>query len=74
MPSLEKILEHGLTACQIKHGLTPLLATYSGGVEDTKLEATAKDTKKFEAKDRNARGQGQKPRTQMQVFFYEKVS
>ena len=22
MPSLEKILEHGLTVCQIKHGLT----------------------------------------------------
>ena len=39
-----------------------------GGVEDTRLEAKAKDTKKSEAKakDRNARGQG--PRTQMQVF------
>ena len=39
-----------------------------GGVEDTRLEAKAmaKGTKKSEAKDRNARGQG--PRTQMQVF------
>ena len=41
-----------------------------GGVEDTRLEGKAKDTKKSEAKakDRNARGQGQGPRTQMQVF------
>ena len=41
------------------------------GVEDTRLEAKAmaKGTKKkTEAKDRNARGQGQGPRTQMQVF------
>ena len=52
-----------------------------GGVEDTRLEA--KDTKKnprprprtafprtdtLEAKDRNARGQGQRPRTQAQVL------
>ena len=52
-----------------------------GGVEDTRLEAKAKDTKKnprprprtafprtdtFEAKDRNARGQGL--RTQAQVL------
>ena len=50
-----------------------------GGVEDKRLEAKAKDTKKnprprprtafprtdtLEAKDRNARGQGQEPRTQ----------
>ena len=50
-----------------------------GGVEDTMLEAKAKNTKKnsrprprtafprtdtLEAKDRNARGQGQGPRTQ----------
>ena len=41
-----------------------------GGVEDTRLEA--KDTKKSKAKERNARGQG--PRTQMQVFSYEKWS
>ena len=44
-----------------------------GGVEDTRLEAKAKDTKKFEAKnslseDRHSRGQGQecsrpRPRT-----------
>ena len=54
-----------------------------GGVEDTRLEAKAKDTKKnprprprtafprtdtLEAKDRNARGQGQRPRTQAQVL------
>ena len=46
---------------------------YRGGVEDTRLEAKAKDTKKSEAKakgslseDRHSRGQGQKcsrPRT-----------
>ena len=48
------------------------------GVEDTRLEAKAKDTKNprprtafprtepLEAKDRNARGQG--PRTQAQAF------
>ena len=54
-----------------------------GGVEDTRLEAKAKDTKKnprprtayprtdtLEAKDRNARGQG--PRTQAQVFSNKK--
>ena len=65
-----------------------------GGVEDTRLEAKAKDTKKIrgqgqgqpfrgqtlsrpragmlEAKDRNARGQGQGPRTQPQVFSERK--
>ena len=56
-----------------------------GGVEDTRLEAKAKDTKKSEAKakdslsedrhsrgqDRNARGQG--PRTQAQVLSKKKV-
>ena len=56
-----------------------------GGVEDTRLEA--KDTKKnprprprtafprtntLEAKDRNARGQGQEPRTQAQVLSKKK--
>ena len=56
-----------------------------GGVEDTRLEANAKDTKKnsrprprtafprtdtLEAKDRNARGQG--PRTQAQVLSKKK--
>ena len=54
-----------------------------GGVENTRLEAKAKDTKKnprprtafprtdtLEAKDRNARGQG--PRTQAQVFSKKK--
>ena len=58
-----------------------------GGVEDTRLEAKAKDTKKnprprprtafprtdtLEAKDRNARGQGQGPRTQAQVLSEKK--
>ena len=56
-----------------------------GGVEDTRLEAKAKDTKKnprprtafpkadtLEAKDRNARGQGQGPRIQAQVLSKKK--
>ena len=43
-----------------------------GGVEDARLEAKAKDTKKFEAKDRPSRGQGQGPRTQTQVFSKKK--
>ena len=58
-----------------------------GGVENARPEAKAKDTKKnprprprtafprtdpLEAKDRNARGQGQEPRTQPQVFFKKK--
>ena len=38
-----------------------------GGVEDTRLETKAKDTKKI-------RGQGQRPRTQMQVFSKGKRS
>ena len=47
-----------------------------GGVEDTRLEAKAKDTKKSQAKDslsedRHSRGQG--PRTQLQVFSKKKV-
>ena len=57
------------------------------GVEDTRLEAKAKDTKKIrgqgprtafprtdtlEAKDRNARGQGQGPKTQAQVLSKKK--
>ena len=58
---------------------------YRVGVEDTRLEAKAKDTKKIrgqgqafpstdtlEAKDRNARGQGQGPRTQAQVLSNKK--
>ena len=50
-----------------------------GGVEDTRLEAKAKDTqKKSEAKDspsekRHSRGQGQGPRTQAQVLSKKKV-
>ena len=53
-----------------------------GGVEDTRLEAKAKDTKKSEAKaknslseDRHSRGQGQecsRPRTQKQVLSKKK--
>ena len=58
-----------------------------GAVEDTRLEAKAKDTKKnprprlrtafprtdtLEAKNRNARGQGQGPRTQAQVLSKKK--
>ena len=45
------------------------------GVEDTRLKAKAKDTKKSEAKDRPSRGQEQKclrPRTQAQVFSEKK--
>ena len=38
-----------------------------GEVEDTRLEAKAKDTKKFQ-------GQGQGPRTQAQMFSKEKRS
>ena len=53
-----------------------------GGVEDTRLEAKAKDTKKSMAKakdslseDRTSRGQGQecsRPRTQAQAFSKKK--
>ena len=46
------------------------LLSSRGGVEDTRLEAKAKDTKKSGAKDRNARGQG--PRTQAQVLSKKK--
>ena len=67
---------------EVKQNLqkTVVYADIRGGVEDTRLEAKTKDTKKSEAKaktalsrtdpleaqDRNARGQG--PRTQAQVF------
>ena len=45
----------------------PSISITRGGVEDTRLEAKAKDgKKKSEAKDRPSRGQG--PRTQAQVF------
>ena len=49
-----------------------------GGVEDTWLEAkdkpktTLSKTDPLEAKDRNVRGQGQRPRTQEQVFYKKK--
>ena len=59
--------------------------SFRGGVEDTRLEAKAKDTKinprprtafprtdTPEAKDRNAWGQGQGPRTQAQVLASQK--
>ena len=64
-----------------------VLVISRGGVEDTKLEAKAKDTKKnprprpatafprtdpLEAKNRNARGQGQGPRTQPHVLKKQK--
>ena len=47
-----------------KHNLPYKTVNYRGGVEDTRLEAKAKDTKKSEAKDslsedRRSRGQGQ---------------
>ena len=56
------------------------LLSSRGGVEDTRLEAKAKDTKKSEAKDsfsedRHSRGQGQecsRPRTQAQVLSKKK--
>ena len=60
-------------------------ANNRGGVEDTRLEAKVKDTKEnprprtafpradpLEAKDKSARGQGQGPRTQAQVFSKKK--
>ena len=66
--------------------MVSLDVTIRGGVEDTRLEAKAKDTKKIrgqgqgqpfrgqidplEAKDRNAQGQG--PRTQAQVLSKKK--
>ena len=45
-----------------------------GEVEVTRLEAKAMDTKNFEAnaKDRSSRGQGQRLRTQTQVFSKKK--
>ena len=73
--------------CKLYFGLKLLRR---GGVEDTRLEAKAKDTKKIrgqgqgqpfrgqtlsiEAKDRNTRGQGQGPRTQAQVLSKKKKS
>ena len=68
-----------------KYVIKKVCASIRGGVEDTRLEASAKDTKKnpklrprtafprtepIEAKDRNARGQG--PRTQAPVFSKKK--
>ena len=41
-----------------------------GGIKDTRLKAKAQ--KKFQAKDRPSRSQGQGPKTQMQVFSKKK--
>ena len=73
----------GMTA-QIYYKIQNTCTLFSrGGVEDTKLEAKAKDTQNprprtafprtdpFEAKDKNTRGQG--PRTQPQVFSKTKT-
>ena len=58
-----------------------LSAITRGGVEDTRLEAKAKDTKKIRGQgqpfrgqtlSRTTRGQGQGPRTQPQVFSKKK--
>ena len=79
--------------CNICYQEKWIAVVIRGGVEDTRLEAKTKDTKKIpgqeqpfrgqtlsrprtgmlEAKDRNARGQGQGPRTQPQVFSKKKV-
>ena len=67
-------LESGVRKCGVKKLII------RGGVEYTRLEAKAKDTKNprpstdpLDAKDRNARRQGQGPRTQAQVFSKKKV-
>ena len=77
---LKKACQSGkILSCNLKNlKSAPLIR---GGVEDTRLEAKAKDTKKnprprtvfpktepLEAKDSNVRGQGQGPRTQAQAF------
>ena len=43
-----------------------------GGVEDTRLEAKAKNTKNSEAKAKDRLSRGQEPRTQAQVFSKQK--
>ena len=70
--------------CPAPFCLRPYVGFRRGGVEDTRLEAKAKDTKKsaakeslsedkpLKAKERNARGQNQGPRTQAQVFKKKK--
>ena len=58
----------GMYADEIVTGTSLMIMIWNrGGVEDTRLEAKAKDTKKI-------RGQGQGPRTQMLVFSSEKKS
>ena len=79
------MLLSGKCLIHFSRNLIILSLTIRGGVDDTRLEA--KDTKKnprprprtafprtepFEAKDRNARGQDQGPRTQPQVFSPQK--
>ena len=56
------ILKHRPDSITIRYSLNQKVSN-RGGVEDTRLEAKAKDTKKF-------RGQG--PRTQTQVFSRKK--
>ena len=58
-----------------------LVFIFRGGVEDTRLEAKAKDTTKLRGqgqgqpfRGQTPRGQGQGPRTQLQVFSKKKVS
>ena len=81
-PTSATIIDHTLTN-DIKHNTKPMaLQTVRGGVEDIRLEAKAKDTKKSEAKakdslseDRTSRGQGQEgqgPKTQAQAFSKKK--
>ena len=82
---LEPCVIDSTSASYIRETLQVVLSR--GGVEDTRLEAKAKDTKKnprprtafprtdtLEAKDRNARGQGQGPRTLAQVLSKKKKS
>ena len=78
-------VKSGRSQLRLKYGKKYFIGR--GGVEDTRLEAKAKDTKKnprprprtafprtntLEAKDRNARGQGQGLRTQAQVLSKNK--
>ena len=72
----EKVVLHPLAvAVLVAFSYTSALVDSSrGGVEDTRLEAKAKDTKEFEAKDRPSRGQGQGPKdTDASVLQKKKV-
>ena len=79
--SLTSITSKAKSKSALLYGLlSRLVLPTRGGVEDTRFEAKAKDTKKYpkprtdtlEAKDRNARGQGQGPRTQAKVLSKKK--